>query len=185
MQVGLLALQGAFTDHYRILTSLGASVVEVRNVSHLAGIDRLIIPGGESTVMTKYIYELGLAKPLQTRIRQGLPTWGICAGCIVLARTVDRDSGPLDTLPITVHRNAYGRQTRSAVHAIAIPHLQRSAFPALFIRAPKIVEMEEGVKVFARYQKIPVFVQKQNVMATTFHPELTEDTVLHEYFLSL
>ncbi len=185
MQVGLLALQGAFMDHYRMLNALGASIVEVRKSSHLSGIDRLIIPGGESTVITKYLHELGLTKPLRTLIGRGLPVWGICAGCIVLARTVDRNSGPLDAIGIAVRRNAYGRQAQSAVRPVAIPHLGRSAFPALFIRAPEIVAVEEGVSVFAHDQKVPVFVQKQNVMATTFHPELTEDPILHEYFLEL
>lgn len=185
MQIGLLALQGAFADHQHLLQALGASVVEVRRASDLNRIERLILPGGESTVMSKYIEMFGLAAPLQVLISQGLPVWGICAGCILLANRVDQTPGRLSALNIAVTRNAYGRQAQSAVHKINIPRLYRSAFPAAFIRAPKITRVHDGVVIHAVHAGDPLFVQQDNVMATTFHPELTEDPVVHDYFLRI
>lgn len=183
MRVGLLALQGAFLDHYRILENLGASVVEIRCASDLDRIERLILPGGESTVMSKYMQMFNLIDPLKALIAQGLPVWGICAGCILLARTVDNKPGTLKVLNIAVRRNAYGRQAQSAVHEISFPCLQRTAFPSPFIRAPRITQTDKSVCIHACHGQDPVFVQQDTLMATTFHPELTEDSVFHNYFL--
>ncbi|MGD9210883.1 MAG: pyridoxal 5'-phosphate synthase glutaminase subunit PdxT [Desulfobacteraceae bacterium] len=185
MRVGLLALQGAFVDHYPILKRLGVSVVEIRGPTDLLQIERLIIPGGESTVMAKYIKMFNMTLPLRNIIAQGLPVWGICAGCILLANTVDQCPGPLKVLNISVHRNAYGRQSQSAVFKIIVPKLQCSVFSAPFIRAPKITWVEKDVEVHADYSGDPVFVQQGAVMATTFHPELTGDPILHDYFLNI
>lgn len=180
-----MALQGAFLDHYRILKSLGATVIEVRSVSHIFQMDRLIIPGGESTVMKKYLHEFNLTGAIINRIVQGMPVWGICAGCILLARTIDQSEGPLNVMNIAVRRNAYGRQMQSSVHSLAIPLLQCTAFPAPFIRAPRIVETDPSVNIHAHYENDPVFVQQDKIMATTFHPELTQNPLLHDYFLKL
>jgi 5'-phosphate synthase pdxT subunit len=185
MRIGLLALQGAFLDHYGILKKLGASITEVRCPSDLLNIERLIIPGGESTVMSKYIQMFNLKGPLKDLISQGLPVWGICAGSILLARSIDGQPGVLGLLDVALRRNAYGRQSQSTLHEISIPLLKRTAFQAPFIRAPQITHMEKSVRALAHYGNDPVFVQQGALMATTFHPELTEDTIFHEYFLDI
>jgi pyridoxal 5'-phosphate synthase pdxT subunit len=185
MRVGLLGLQGAFRDHIPHLRRLGADIQVVRRVEDLSGIDRLILPGGESTVMAKYLSAFGLTAPLQQRIEEGLPIWGVCAGCILLARQVDGRPGVLASVPIQVARNAYGRQKASAIRPIDIPRLDRSAFPAIFIRAPRVEAAADSIRVHARCGPDPVFIQSGSAMATTFHPELTADPAFHEFFLKL
>lgn len=185
MGVGILALQGAFLDHHSILKSLGASVVEVRCPSDLSNIERLVIPGGESTVMTKYLEMFNLKAPLLNLISEGLPVWGICAGSIVMARKVDGQPGVLGVLDVQLKRNAYGRQSQSAIHEICIPRFNRTDFRAPFIRAPKITHMEKTICAHAYHGDDPVFVQQGNLIATTFHPELTEDPIFHDYFLRI
>ncbi|WP_373501662.1 pyridoxal 5'-phosphate synthase glutaminase subunit PdxT [Desulfococcus sp.] len=187
--VGLLGLQGAFLDHIRHLTSLGAGYRIIRDAAGLMAVDRLIIPGGESTVMGKFLQEFRMIDPLRARIAQGMPVWGICAGAVLLAGTVDGGPGRLQVLPVSVARNAYGRQLASREHDIDIPILAAaggaSPFPAVFIRSPRILAVGPEVAVHARAFKDPVFVQKGRVMATTFHPELTMDPVFHHYFMGL
>lgn len=185
MRIGLLALQGAFLDHCGVLKKLGASVTEIRCPLDLSNIERLIIPGGESTVMSKYLQMFNLNLALKDLILRGLPVWGICAGSILLARTIDGRPGVLGVLDVTLQRNAYGRQSQSAVHEISIPCFERTAFQAPFIRAPRITHMEKTVCALAYYENDPVFVQQGALMATTFHPELTGDTIFHEYFLDI
>ncbi|GBC61764.1 pyridoxal 5'-phosphate synthase glutaminase subu nit PdxT [Desulfonema ishimotonii] len=185
MIVGLLGLQGAFPDHIRHLKRLDADYRVIRDAPALAEIDRLIIPGGESTVMGKFLEAFQMTAPLQERIRRGMPVWGICAGSILLAETADGAPGILGALPVAVKRNAYGRQIASAQKPVNVPLLDRPAFPGLFIRAPRIISMKKGVETHARCGDDPVFIQHGHVMATTFHPELTDDPVFHEYFLRL
>jgi 5'-phosphate synthase pdxT subunit len=185
MSVGLLGLQGAFRDHFNPITRLGHAVRVIRNADELEGVDRLIIPGGESTVMAKYLELFGLVAPLKARIAAGMPVWGVCAGAILLAERVDGAPGILRVLPATVTRNAYGRQNASDVFPLAVPILKRPAFPAIFIRAPLISSITPGVSVMAVRGNAPVFVRHHQVMATTFHPELTDDAVFHDYFLRL
>ena len=185
MLVGLLGLQGAFLDHIRHLKTLGAGHTVVKEVGTLDTIDCLIIPGGESTVMEKFMTLFNMTNPLRERILSGLPVWGICAGCILLARTVDGRPGILGVLPVDVRRNTYGRQLESSKRPIDIPALGKAAFPALFIRAPRIETVAPHVEVLAALDKDPVCVRNGHILATTFHPELTTDSGFHEYFLNM
>ena len=189
MTVGLLGLQGAFLDHIRHLKYLGAEVRIVRDAAGLRDIRRLIIPGGESTVMGKFLEEFNMAAPLRERIAQGLPVWGICAGAVLLAETVDGSRGRLRALSMSVVRNAYGRHWASTERRIDVSILDASggqgSFPSIFIRSPRITSVGPNMAVHAMYGDEPVFVQHGRVMATTFHPELTTDPVFHRYFLGL
>lgn len=185
MIVGLLGLQGAFLDHIPHLERCGVEHTIVRDVKGLEQIDRLIIPGGESTVMAMFLEEFGMRTPLQERIEAGMPTWGVCAGTILLSKTVDRSPGPLGALPIKVIRNAYGRQINSSQHWIELPLFDIGRYGAIFIRAPKIVSLESGVTIHATYNADPVFIQKDRVMATTFHPELNKEDHFHHYFMNI
>jgi len=183
MKVGLLGLQGAFRDHIRHLEKLGADYRIVKNAAEFDKVDRLIIPGGESTVMEKFLELFAMTDPLREKIDAGLPVWGICAGSILLAQTVDNRPGILRSLPVSLTRNAYGRQLDSCEKRIAVPALQRPQFRAMFIRSPRIESIGPGVTVLSTVDRDPVFVRRGQVMATTFHPELTDDPVFHEYFL--
>lgn len=185
MLVGLLGLQGAFLDHIPHLKHCGAPYMIVRDAEALGRIDRLIIPGGESTVMSKFLSEFHMLDPLIDRIASGMPVWGVCAGSILLAEQVDDRRGTLSALPISVIRNAYGRQIASDTQVINIPLLGVADYPAVFIRAPRIDHVGQGVAVHARRGGDPVFLQKERIMATTFHPELNPDDLFHRFFLSL
>jgi len=182
---GLLGLQGAFQDHVPHLEAVGAKWRVVRDAEALLSVDRLIIPGGESTVMARYLKRFSLAEPLKARIEEGLPVWGVCAGAIVLASTVNDRPGILGALPMAVERNAYGRQVNSFQAAFDVPALSLTAFDGIFIRAPRIVNADAAVAVLAAVGGDPVFVRAGRVMATTFHPELTESPAFHRFFLNL
>lgn len=186
MRVGLLGLQGAFLDHIPHLQRIGAAHRIVRSVSELDAVDRLIIPGGESTVMAKFLRAFNMVAELKRRIASGLPVWGICAGVIVLARQVDGQPGILKALPVSVARNAYGRQIDSDQIDIDIPVMQLAGYAAIFIRSPRIGHCDPAVRVHALRDGDPVFVQHGRIMATTFHPELnTDDDCFHRYFLEM
>lgn len=185
MHVGLLGLQGAFLDHIAHLKRCGADHRIVADPHTLMEIDRLIIPGGESTVMLKFLYEFEMLEPLKQRIAEGMPVWGVCAGAIVLSERIDGDTGPLQAMPIGVKRNAYGRQIASSQHWIDIPLFDLDRYPAIFIRAPRIEVLDGRMAVHAWYDDDPVFVQDGRIMATTFHPELNADDRFHRYFLEL
>jgi 5'-phosphate synthase pdxT subunit len=185
MTIGLLGLQGAFLDHIPHLRRCGAAHRIVRTARDLSAVSRLIIPGGESTVMTKFLVEFGMLSPLRERIKSGMPVWGICAGAIVLAERIDNRNGVLKALPVTITRNAYGRQAASTKIDIQLPLFDISSYPAIFIRSPRIESVSGDVTIHATRQGDPVFVQYRNIMATTFHPELNDDDLFHRYFLSL
>jgi 5'-phosphate synthase pdxT subunit len=185
MLVGLLGLQGAFLDHIPHFNRLDVETVVVRDRLNLDRVDRLVIPGGESTVMTKFLLEFDMAAPLQARIGNGMPVWGICAGAILLARRIDGATGPLEALPADVTRNAYGRQIDSSQIPVDIPLFDVDGYPAVFIRAPKFAKLDAGVTVHAELEDDPVFIQSGRIMATTFHPELNPDDIFHRYFLSI
>lgn len=185
MNVGLLGLQGAFLDHIPHLQRCGVDHTIVRDAKGLITIDRLIIPGGESTVMAKFLDEFGMRSMLQERIADGMPTWGVCAGTILLAEVVDDGPGSLKSLPIRVIRNAYGRQMNSSQRWLTLPIFDISSYAAIFIRAPKIVTMASSITTHATYDSDPVFIQKDRIMATTFHPELNKDDHFHRYFLTI
>lgn len=184
MVVGLLGLQGAFRDHIPHLIQLGAAYEIIRDRQALKHIDRLILPGGESTVMAKFLLEAAMDAPLRRFIASGKPVWGICAGAILLARQIDGRPGLLKALPVSLTRNAYGRQAASDIKSIAIPILNRSTYPAYFIRAPKIILTDDRVRVHSVLDTDPVFIQYNNIMATTFHPELNSDDLFHDFFLN-
>ncbi len=185
MRIGLLGLQGAFLDHIPHLKRCGVEYIVVRTVADIAAIDRMIIPGGESTVMTKFLEEFGMVAPLKERIGAGMPVWGVCAGSILLAHRVDEHPGALDALPMEVTRNAYGRQIASDTLPIDVPLLGLTGYPAIFIRAPRIERVAPDITVHAERSNHPVFVQKGKIIATTFHPELNRDERFHRYFISL
>ena len=185
MRVGLLGLQGAFLDHIPHLQHLGVETVVVRDAKTISSIDRLIIPGGESTVMAKFLVEFRMLQPLVERITAGMPVWGICAGTILLAEQVDNSPGVLGVLPVSLRRNAYGRQIASDRRPIDIALFDLEAYPAIFIRAPRIEQLGSGVTVHARRDQDPVLIQKDRILASTFHPELNSDDVFHRYFISI
>lgn len=185
MRIGLLGLQGAFADHIPHLKRCGTDCVVVRDIRGLSEIDRLIIPGGESTVMDKFLNAYAMRAPLIQHIAAGMPVWGVCAGAILLAEQVDGMPGTLGALPVSVIRNAYGRQLASDIKPIDIPLLGICSYPAVFIRAPKINLIRGDVAIHAHLDGDPVFIQKDHLMATTFHPELMDDDRFHRYFLSL
>jgi pyridoxal 5'-phosphate synthase pdxT subunit len=186
MKVGVLALQGAFIEHEKRLQTLGAETQQVRLPQHLEGLDGLIIPGGESTTIGKLAAEYGLIEPLREFARTH-PTWGTCAGLIFLAKDIGDDRQPLlGLMDVKVNRNAFGRQVDSFETALPIPVLGDEPFHAVFIRAPIVTEAPDHIAVLARLADgRMVAVQQGHLLGTAFHPELTEDTRLHAYFLQM
>jgi 5'-phosphate synthase pdxT subunit len=186
MRVGVLALQGAFREHREMLDRLGCEVVEVRLPEHLAGLDALILPGGESTTIGKLMAMYGLREPLRDFAASGRPVWGTCAGMILLARDVGRSQPLLDLMDVRVRRNAFGRQLDSFETLLAFPALGEPPFPAIFIRAPLIESVGDEVMVLATLPDGTIVAARQgNLLATAFHPELTDDPRLHRYFLAM
>ena len=183
--VGVLALQGAFREHVAAVTRLGATAREVRQLKDIDGIDALIIPGGESTTMGKLLNEWNMLEPLRQRILDGMPVYGSCAGLILLCREIENSDQPrLGVLDATVRRNAFGRQVDSFETDLNIPEIGADPIPAVFIRAPVITGVGAGVTVLAEVNGQAVAVRQNNILATSFHPELTPDTRMHSYFLS-
>ena len=189
--VGVLALQGAFREHLRALAVLGAAAREIRQLKDLdqpSSIEALIIPGGESSTMGKLLVDLGLLEPIRQRILAGMPVYGTCAGLILLCREIENSSQPrIAVLNARVRRNAFGRQVDSFEAALTMPVLGSEPIPAVFIRAPIILDTDPGVEILASYpldgEERPVAVRQGQILATAFHPELTPDTRLHRYFL--
>jgi 5'-phosphate synthase pdxT subunit len=186
MKVGVLALQGAFREHREVLDALGIECAEVRVPEHLGGVDALILPGGESTTMTRLLDTSGLREPLTALLRDGLPALGTCAGLILVATDVldgRADQVPLGVLDVTVRRNAYGRQRDSFEADLDIEGLAGPAFPGVFIRAPVVERVGSEVEVLAEYGGEPVLVRGGGVWGSTFHPELSGDLRVHQRFL--
>ncbi len=190
MRIGVLALQGAFQEHVQMLQRLGVAAVEVRLPADLEGLDGLIIPGGESTTIGKLATTFGLIEPLR-QFAQQKPVWGTCAGMIFLARQIGRDQPLLGVMDIVVERNAFGRQVDSFEVDLDVPALsangsQPEPYPAVFIRAPRLVEARDGVAVLARLADgTAVAAQQGHWLATSFHPELTGDPRFHAYFVRM
>ncbi|MCI5779723.1 MAG: pyridoxal 5'-phosphate synthase glutaminase subunit PdxT [Lentisphaeria bacterium] len=182
-RIAVLALQGAFREHMLVFAALGAECFEIRQRADLdRPFDALVLPGGESTVQGKLLRELGLFDPLRQRLRRGMPVLATCAGTILLAERIASDSvSHFATLPITVERNAYGRQL-SSFHAESA-FAGMTGVPMPFIRAPRITACAEGVEVLAEVDKFPVAVRYGRQLALTFHPEITADRRIHAYFL--
>jgi len=186
LAVGVLALQGDVVEHIAALERAGATAFEVRNLGDLERADALVIPGGESTTVMKLLGRSGLDRPIVERVRRGMPLWGTCMGMIVAAREVaDLDQPTLGVLDVTVRRNAFGRQNDSAEVALPIDVLGGAPFPAIFIRAPWIERCGANVEVLAVRDGRGVMVREGNVLATSFHPELTRDPRVHRYFLDM
>ena len=190
MKIGVLALQGAFIEHIEVYRKMQVESVEVRLPADLEGIDGLVIPGGESTTILKLMHSFGLFAPLKRRIEMGLAVWGTCAGMICLAKEVHNSDpaalSPLEAMDITVRRNAFGRQVDSFEIDLNIERLGSQPFHAVFIRAPLIEKVGATVEVLARLPEgLIVAAQRQKLLVTSFHPELTNDVRVHEYFLGL
>ncbi len=186
-KIGVLALQGAFTEHIAILKQLGADTSEVRLPQELEGLDGLIIPGGESTTITKLMISYELADSIANLGRDGLPVMGTCAGMIMLAGSVDGNNHlPTGIMDIEVKRNAFGRQVDSFEIDLDIPAIGTEPYHAVFIRAPRIDHAGPDVDIMARLPDNSIVAARQkNLVALAFHPELTEDHRLHRYFLDI
>lgn len=185
MKVAVLAVQGAFIEHEKMLADLGIQCFEIRQKKDLEqDFDGLILPGGESTVQGKLLRELDLFDALQQKIAEGLPVLGTCAGLILLAQQLSNDSSTyFGTLPVTVRRNAYGRQLGSFYTEEEVKGI--GTIPMAFIRAPYIESVEDDVEVIAKVDGNIVGVQYQNQIGISFHPEVTGDTRIHQYFIEI
>jgi 5'-phosphate synthase pdxT subunit len=177
--IGVLALQGAFVEHGKMLEKLGCKVVYIRTPKDAVGVEACVIPGGESTTMKSLMKQTGLDEWLIDKGESGLPIFGTCAGVIILKN--------LGLLNIDVERNAYGRQLDSfeTVVSCKLSVVRPDIFNGIFIRAPKIISVGNGVEVLAKYKNNPVLIRQKNILGATFHPELANDTAIHEYFLKM
>ena len=185
MQVGVLALQGAFAAHSDCLTSIGVQSIEVRNPEQLSSVDALLMLGGESSTMSQLLESSGLFDPIATRIADGMPVFGTCAGMILLASEIldgRSDQRSFSAIDISVRRNAFGRQVDSFEATI---NSSVGDFHGVFIRAPRIERVGDQVEVLGSINDEPVLVRQGNVLAASFHPELSNDARLHEYFVSI
>jgi 5'-phosphate synthase pdxT subunit len=185
MRIGILAVQGDFEAHAAMLRELGAEAVEVRTVEDLEGCPGLILPGGESTTQLQFLQEEGLYDAIRDLSDEGGAIFGTCAGAILLANRVKNpEQDSLKLMDMTILRNGYGRQLASDVF-FGDSTLKKEPLEMVFIRGPIIEEVGPGIKVLAKYQGKPVLVQHGRILAATFHPELTGDTTVHQYFLDL
>lgn len=183
MKIGVLAVQGAFIEHEHMIEKIGHTAIEIRQKDDLKGLDGLILPGGESTVQGQLLNKLDMMDDIRAMINNGLPTLATCAGLILLSEHIaDDDTVHIGTLPVTVKRNAYGRQLSSFVTNADIKHIGN--YPMTFIRAPYIKNVSDGVEVLATVDNHIVAARFNNQIGLSFHPELTGDTRIHEYFLS-
>lgn len=184
--VGVLALQGAFREHRQVLEYLGCEVVEVRNASDLKEINGLIIPGGESTAMGKLLQFNGLGEKIKELGAKDLPIFGTCAGMILLSKTiVASDQYRLNLMDTVVVRNAFGRQVASFETDLSVPAIGSNPLHAIFIRAPYLQEVAPNVGIMAEHNGKIVFARQGNFLASAFHPELTPDLRVHQYFLDM
>jgi pyridoxal 5'-phosphate synthase pdxT subunit len=182
MKAGVLALQGDFREHATVLSAVGATPVEVRTAEELAGVDCLVIPGGESTTIATLARAGELVAPIRERAVGGMPIFGTCAGMIVLANRVEGGEASFELFDITVRRNAYGRQVDSFeadLNVEGIDHPVRG----VFIRAPRVEDLGPDVRVLAEHEGHPVVLEQGRLLVASFHPELVGETALHEYFL--
>lgn len=187
MKVGVLALQGAFAKHAQALTRCGTQVREVRLPEQLADLAALVLPGGESTTIGQLMAAYGFLPALREFARER-PLFGTCAGLILLARTItagEPDQPRLGLMDVVVERNAYGRQVDSFESDLDVPTLGPAPLRGVFIRAPRVSAVHNGVEVLASHEGAPVLVRQGRLLGASFHPELTDDLRLHRYFLSL
>jgi pyridoxal 5'-phosphate synthase pdxT subunit len=185
-KIGVIALQGAFAEHRAALEALGAHVTDIRRPEGLAGVDGIVLPGGESTTMSLLLGSSGLGDALAERLADGIPTFGTCAGLILLAAEVTDgrpDQRSFGVLDVSVLRNGYGRQRDSFEAELSIPAVGADPFPGVFIRAPRITRVGGEVEVLASVEGDPVLVRQGPLLAAAFHPELSGDLRLHHLFL--
>jgi 5'-phosphate synthase pdxT subunit len=186
IRIGVLAMQGAFIEHCRMMEKLGCECRQVRKPEDLEGLHGLIIPGGESTTIGKLMDKFKLFSALQEKVRQGLPVYGTCAGLILLAKEITGSTQPrLGFMDISVQRNGYGRQIDSFEADLSAPLLGDNPFHAVFIRAPFIEKAGPEVEVLAELDKRPVLARQGKMLVSSFHPELTDDLRIHELFLQM
>jgi 5'-phosphate synthase pdxT subunit len=186
MLIGVLAMQGAFREHQLMLSACGVDSRQVRKPEDLNGLDGLIIPGGESTTISKLLADYGLFEPLKLLGKEGMPVFGTCAGAILLAKEIEDSSFErLRLMDIRVKRNAFGRQLESFEEDLEMPVLTGGPFRAVFIRAPHITGTGPKVEALASYGGRVVCARQGSLLAAAFHPELTVDRRLHEYFLNI
>ncbi len=186
-RVGVLALQGAFARHVEACEAIGVAAHEVRTAEHLVGVTRLIIPGGESTTMSMMLDRNGLREPVAAVLADGMPVLGTCAGMILLASQVEggrSDQASFEAIDLTVKRNGYGRQNQSFTMSLSTAIFDEPLH-AVFIRAPRVTRVGNGVEVLAELDGDPVFCRSANVVVAAFHPELSADRRLHRYFCEL
>lgn len=184
-RVGVLALQGSVEEHLERLGRLGVQGVPVKRKTEIASVDGMILPGGESTTIGKLLRDFGLMEPLKDRILNGMPVWGTCAGLILLAKHILGEKPYLDVMDITVRRNAYGRQIDSFKNDETIPAFGQAPMPMVFIRAPYIESVGGGTEALCELEGHIVAARQRNMLATAFHPELTEDAGVYRYFLKM
>lgn len=189
LTIGVLAVQGGVDEHLAMVRSLGANAVKVRKTADLDGIDGIILPGGESTTMSRLLVLSDMVEPLQSAIRAGLPAFGTCAGLIMLATDVldtRPDAVSLQVLDVAVRRNAFGRQVDSFETRLDFHGIDEPGVDAVFIRAPQVQSVSDSVSVLSTVEDGTVVAVRQgHVMGTSFHPELTEDSRVHRYFLDV
>ncbi|NDL68317.1 pyridoxal 5'-phosphate synthase glutaminase subunit PdxT [Anaerotalea alkaliphila] len=186
MPVGVLALQGSVREHLDLLERSGGKGIPVKTLRELEQVQGLILPGGESTAMGKLLQDGGLMAPLAERIRRGMPVWGTCAGMVLLASGIEgEETVHLGVMDMTVRRNAYGTQRESFSVRDRIPEMGLGEVPLVFIRAPHIVHAARSVRILKTVRGAAVAARQKNMLATSFHPELTAETGFHRYFLDM
>ncbi|HEY98148.1 MAG TPA: pyridoxal 5'-phosphate synthase glutaminase subunit PdxT [Dehalococcoidia bacterium] len=187
MKIGVLASQGAFAEHIKVLQQLNVEAMPVRLPHELLGVDGLIIPGGESTTISRLIAAYNLESGIKALVKEGKPIFGTCAGMILLSRDISGNTTKaLDLMDIKVKRNAFGRQRESFETELAIPVLGEEPYPAVFIRAPMIERCGDGVEVLAKLDDGTIVAARQDkLLVTAFHPELTGDYRFHRYYLDM
>ncbi|WP_368490429.1 pyridoxal 5'-phosphate synthase glutaminase subunit PdxT [Clostridium sp. BJN0013] len=186
MRIGILSFQGGVIEHIHHIKLLKAIPIEVKNKYELDNIDGIILPGGESTTIGKLLVDTDMLEPLREKILKGLPTWGTCAGMILLANSIENSNKSyLKVIDIKVRRNAYGSQIDSFYYETLIPEISSSKIPLVFIRAPFITYLGSSVRNLCSIKGNVVAARYKNILVTSFHPELTDDLNFHRYFLSM
>lgn len=185
-RVGVLSFQGGVLEHLNQIKALGHEAIQIKKERDLENLDAIILPGGESTTMGKLLDVTGLKEPLKEKIKSGIPTWGTCAGMILLAKEIENDSRRhLSLMDIKVRRNAFGTQIDSFKTKKVIKEVSENPLELVFIRAPFITEIKDNVKVLCEVNNNIVAVRQDNMIATSFHPELTSDLTFLKYFLNI
>ncbi len=186
IKVGILSFQGSVEEHKKILNTFNdVEPIEVKTFSSLNKVDGIILPGGESTTISKLLKIFNLSVPLKERIKSGMPVWGTCAGLILLAKNIEKETPHLALMDISVKRNAYGTQINSFVTTKKIDEVSKEKIPLVFIRAPWIESVESKVKILLEINGHIVAAKQKNMLATSFHPELTDNNEFHKYFINM